>query len=206
MSATIPQKRPPVSDFHPNPKALVEEKRENRLYIGNLDHRITEYHVIKMFSPFGKICCEEFMWHTHGPKRGEPRGFAFIEYSKKEEAEKAKECMNGRLALGRPLVVRFVDEKLVTHSAETSRHTSESNHPNASLSSCTMNRSSKIAAIQNKLKSMGQEESSANESVMRKRARSVGMTSSIHSVQQYKETQNASKMSTKSSSVPARVI
>lgn len=40
--------------------------------------------LIKMFSPFGKIISEDFLWHTRGPKRGEPRGFAFIEYSSKE--------------------------------------------------------------------------------------------------------------------------
>lgn len=40
--------------------------------------------LIKMFSPYGKIISEDFLWHTRGPKRGEPRGFAFIQYSTKE--------------------------------------------------------------------------------------------------------------------------
>ena len=39
--------------------------------------------LLKMFSPFGKIVSEDFLWHTRGPKRGEPRGFAFIQYSTK---------------------------------------------------------------------------------------------------------------------------
>lgn len=63
---------------------FVDEKCETKLYIGNLDFRITEATLIKMFSPFGKIISEDFLWHTRGPKRGEPRGFAFIEYSSKE--------------------------------------------------------------------------------------------------------------------------
>ena len=42
------------------------------------------YHILKLFTPFGKIRREEFLWHTHGPKRGEPRGFAFVEFSKRE--------------------------------------------------------------------------------------------------------------------------
>ncbi|GBG85475.1 hypothetical protein CBR_g40116 [Chara braunii] len=63
---------------------MKEEVREHKLYVGNLDHRLTEYHVIKMFTPFGKIKREEYMWHTHGPRRGEPRGFAFVEFSKRE--------------------------------------------------------------------------------------------------------------------------
>lgn len=40
--------------------------------------------LIKLFSPFGTIVSEDFLWHTRGPKRGEPRGFAFIQYSTKE--------------------------------------------------------------------------------------------------------------------------
>lgn len=44
----------------------------------------TRASLIKMFSPFGKIVSEDFLWHTRGPKRGEPRGFAFIQYSTKE--------------------------------------------------------------------------------------------------------------------------
>jgi hypothetical protein len=37
-----------------------------------------------MFSPFGKITAEDFLWHTRGPKRGEPRGYAFVQYTTKE--------------------------------------------------------------------------------------------------------------------------
>lgn len=67
-----------------DPNGFIDEKSESRLYVGNLDLRITEATLIKMFSPFGKIVAEDFLWHTRGPKRGEPRGFAFIQYSTKE--------------------------------------------------------------------------------------------------------------------------
>ncbi|CAI5536976.1 unnamed protein product [Closterium sp. Naga37s-1] len=95
-----------------------DERTENKLYVGNLDHCVTEYHVIKMFTPYGKIRREEYLWHTYGPKRGEPRGYAFVEYSKREEAELARSKMNGRMVFGRPLVVRFVDEKVVTYNTD----------------------------------------------------------------------------------------
>lgn len=67
-----------------DPNFLIDEKAESRVYIGNLDLRITEAALIKMFTPYGKILSEEFLWHTRGPKRGEPRGFAFIQFSTKE--------------------------------------------------------------------------------------------------------------------------
>ncbi|KAG9450187.1 hypothetical protein H6P81_010152 [Aristolochia fimbriata] len=63
---------------------VVDEKSETRLYVGNLDQRITESLLIKLFSQFGKIVQEDFLWHTRGPKRGEPRGYAFVQYGTRE--------------------------------------------------------------------------------------------------------------------------
>lgn len=40
--------------------------------------------LIRMFSPYGKIVSEDFLWHTRGPKRGEPRGYAFVQFSTNE--------------------------------------------------------------------------------------------------------------------------
>ncbi|PIA49249.1 hypothetical protein AQUCO_01300239v1 [Aquilegia coerulea] len=136
--------------------SLVDDKSDRRLYIGNLDQRITEAVLIKMFSPFGKIVSEDFLWHTRGPKRGEPRGFAFIQFNTKEEAELAKEKMHGKFACGRPLVVRFACEKyLVESEANPSKTIGEGNKSSfVGNSSGQMSRSAKIAAIKNKLKAL----------------------------------------------------
>ena len=42
------------------------------------------YHVIKLFQQYGKIVREQFIWHKHGPKRGEPKGFCFVEFATKQ--------------------------------------------------------------------------------------------------------------------------
>ncbi|KAK9103697.1 hypothetical protein Sjap_020951 [Stephania japonica] len=138
---------------------VVDDKSDRRLYIGNLDQRITEAALIKMFSPFGKIVSEDFLWHTRGPKRGEPRGYAFIQYNTIEEAQLAKEKMNGRLACGRPLVVHFASEKYLLDAADnSSRGIGETSRPKiVGSSSGQMNRGAKIAAIKNKLKTMEEE-------------------------------------------------
>eukprot|EP00249_Psilotum_nudum_P005895 c19307_g1_i2 orf=344-742(-) len=120
-----------------------------------------------MFSPFGKICCEEYMWHTHGPKRGEPRGFAFVEFNKREEAERAKENMNGKLAFGRPLVVRFVDEKVFMSTSNALSYAAEVQTAPVAANLLSppcfpTSRSAKIAAIQNKLKVMEEEDRREN--------------------------------------------
>ncbi|XP_058105648.1 uncharacterized protein LOC131249100 [Magnolia sinica] len=150
--------------FHPSMDRnnLDDEKGETRLYIGNLDQRITESHLIKMFSPFGKIVSEDFLWHTRGPKRGEPRGFAFIQFSTKEEALQAKEKMNGRLACGRPLVVRLATEKYLIEATNPPQAVGDAGKSIvASGPSGQMNRSAKIAAIKNKLKAMEEESCSS---------------------------------------------
>ncbi|XP_030475208.1 uncharacterized protein LOC115692489 isoform X1 [Syzygium oleosum] len=142
-----------------DPNRYIDEKSESRLYIGNLDLRITEATLIKMFSPFGKILSEDFLWHTRGPKRGEPRGFAFIQYSSKEEAELAKEKMHGKLACGRPLVVRLACEKYLVEAKENSSKVGGQLDKTciSGSSSGQMSKSAKIAAIKSKLKALEEE-------------------------------------------------
>lgn len=139
-----------------------EETSDRRIYVGNIDHRISEATLLKMFTPFGKIESEDFLLHTRGPKRGEPRGFAFVQYSTKEEARLAKEKMHGRLACGRPLVVRLASEKSTAETVEKSPKVagvvSRSTHLGSS--SGQMSRSAKIAAIKNKLKVLEEDGSS----------------------------------------------
>ncbi|XP_027923598.1 probable RNA-binding protein 18 isoform X2 [Vigna unguiculata] len=146
--------------------ASIDDKSESRLYIGNLDLRITEAALLKMFSPYGKIISEDFLWHTRGPKRGEPRGFAFIQYSTKEEAELAKEKMHGRFACGRPLVVRLAGEKCLLETADKSTKAASEGHKMLLIGGGggggamgQTSRTAKIAAIKNKLKSLEEESS-----------------------------------------------
>ncbi|KAF5743510.1 RNA-binding protein 18 isoform X2 [Tripterygium wilfordii] len=156
----------------------IDEKSESRLYVGNLDLRITEASLIKMFSPYGKILSEDFLWHTRGPKRGEPRGFAFIQYSTKEEAKLAKEKMHGRLACGRPLVVRLASEKCLEEAAkDSSEATRKVNKAGvASGTSAVTSRSTKIAAIKNKLKALEEDTSSVKK---QKQGESISCNNSL---------------------------
>ncbi|KAJ3162512.1 hypothetical protein HDU88_006671 [Geranomyces variabilis] len=89
-----------------------------RLYIGNLPPSLTEYHLAALFSPFGELTKIDYLWHKHGPHRGEPRGYCFIEYADVRSACAAVEAFSGgggggddkrsRVVNGRPqLVVRF---------------------------------------------------------------------------------------------------
>ncbi|PWZ55865.1 putative RNA-binding protein 18 [Zea mays] len=147
-------------------KGLEADKLECRLYVGNLDFRMSESDVIKMFSPFGKITAEDFLWHTRGPKRGEPRGYAFVQYTTKEfsplapdvsiqEAQLAKEKMNGKLICGRPMVVHLASERSSLGSSSSHRAVKDKKLAGGSgAKSQYTDTAAKIAAIKNKLKSL----------------------------------------------------
>jgi len=84
--------------------------------------------------------------------------------------------MHGKLACGRPLVVRLASEKYMVETAEKScKGVGESNKTSLSGSSSgQMNRSAKIAAIKNKLKALGEESSSSAKK--QKQAESISCT------------------------------
>eukprot|EP00243_Klebsormidium_subtile_P010869 TRINITY_DN5946_c0_g1_i1.p1 TRINITY_DN5946_c0_g1~~TRINITY_DN5946_c0_g1_i1.p1 ORF type:complete len:131 (+),score=29.42 TRINITY_DN5946_c0_g1_i1:478-870(+) len=121
-----------------------EQDLHCKLYVGNLSPKVTEYQLVKLFCQHGTIVQEEFMWHRNGPKKGQPRGYAFVEFSSQSEAEKAVAQLDGRSLLGRPLVVRFAEGGRGPKAAKKS-------------GSGAADRVRQIAAIQKKLKSMEQE-------------------------------------------------
>lgn len=79
----------------------------HRLWIGNIDPKITEYHLVKLLEKFGKVQQFDFLFHKSGPLEGQPRGYCFVNFHTKEEAERAIQCLNGKLALSKKLVVRW---------------------------------------------------------------------------------------------------
>ena len=62
----------------------MEELEENKLYVGNLDYKTEKQEIYDLFVPFGKIKLIVFV----GKK-----GFCFVEYFNKEDADKAKEAL-----------------------------------------------------------------------------------------------------------------
>lgn len=130
----------------------------NRLWIGNIDPKITEYHLVKLLEKFGKVKQFDFLFHKSGPLEGQPRGYCFVNFSTREEAERAIERLNGKLALSKKLVVRwahaqrfesFRNEKSMPSSLEPSSSGGIDSLPANNLST-----SAKIRAIEAKLQMM----------------------------------------------------
>ncbi|SPO28828.1 uncharacterized protein UTRI_05142_B [Ustilago trichophora] len=87
--------------------ATAASKHETRLYIGNLHPSVDEYALIQMFSRFGKISKLDFLFHKSGPQRGQPRGYAFLEYASPQEALQAVVGAHEKTLRGRKISVTF---------------------------------------------------------------------------------------------------
>ncbi|MBN3302465.1 RBM18 protein, partial [Amia calva] len=127
----------------------------HRLWIGNIDPKITEYHLVKLLEKFGKVKQFDFLFHKSGPLEGQPRGYCFVNFETKEEAERAIQCLNGKLALSKKLVVRWAhaqrfdpyrNDKNLPISLEPSSSTDEM--------PTTLSVNAKIKAIEAKLQMM----------------------------------------------------
>ena len=41
-------------------------------------------HVLKVFKKFGKVVDLNYMWHHDGPRKGQPRGYCFVEFARRD--------------------------------------------------------------------------------------------------------------------------
>ncbi|KAI8640727.1 hypothetical protein BD408DRAFT_419346 [Parasitella parasitica] len=131
-----------------------------RLYIGNLDKDINEYAIMQLFKPFGKITFIEVMMHWSGEKKGQPRGYCFLEFETKEQALEAISQLHGKTIKGKSLVVSFAhmtpeqDEAKKRGQASHNKPTTLSLLKGQRLKNSSMD--ARIKAIEKKLNSLKQ--------------------------------------------------
>jgi RNA recognition motif-containing protein len=73
-----------------------------KIYVGNLDYKVTEFSVRRLFEPFGEL--EDVAMATD-KETGKPRGFAIVMMRDHTEGHTAITGVQGRRLMGRPLVV-----------------------------------------------------------------------------------------------------
>lgn len=73
-----------------------------KLFVGNLDFKVTENDLHDAFAAHGTVVEANVVTDR---TTGRPRGFAFVTMSSPEEAQKAIEAMNGKELGGRALSV-----------------------------------------------------------------------------------------------------
>ncbi|KPP71199.1 putative RNA-binding protein 18 [Scleropages formosus] len=120
----------------------------HRLWIGNIDPKITEYHLVKLLEKFGKVKQFDFLFHKSGPLEGQPRGYCF-------EAERAIQCLNGKLALSKKLVVRWAHaQRFDQYRGDKTLPASLEPSSSAEEMPTTLSVNAKIRAIEAKLQMM----------------------------------------------------
>ncbi|GAB6031483.1 Putative RNA-binding protein 18 [Chamberlinius hualienensis] len=138
-----------------------DETTGNRLWIGNIDSRITEYDLVKVLQKHGKVVSFNFLFHKTGPLIGQPRGYCFVTYESKEQAQNALKCLDGKLALTKKLSVKWANSQTNYDSGlPEEKHCQEKDKQ---TTKCELSVASKIHAIEAKLKMM--EENSEQEDV-----------------------------------------
>jgi len=127
-----------------------------RLWIGNLDPKVTEFAMLKLLQRFTvTIRSFDFIYHRAGPEKGQPRGYCFVTLSTPEEAAKILNKLNGKMALTRRLVVKYAE--IEKRDRPTPAPPSVSNVPQLSTEipkSVGLSVEGKIHAIEEKLKMM----------------------------------------------------
>ncbi|KAM4663945.1 putative RNA-binding protein 18 [Discoglossus pictus] len=129
----------------------------HRLWIGNLDPKITEYHLLKLLQKFGNVKQFDFLFHKSGPLEGQPRGYCFVNFETKTEAERAIQRLNGKMALSKKLVVRWAHAQIKRYdNYKSDKVLPISLEPSSSTgpTQSTLSVSAKIKAIEAKLKMM----------------------------------------------------
>lgn len=73
-----------------------------RLFVGNLPYDVTEAELREHFAAIGPV---SFIALPTDRDTGKPRGFAFVEFSARADAEEAMRRLNNQVFRGRPLAV-----------------------------------------------------------------------------------------------------
>ena len=73
-----------------------------KLYVGNLDYTVTEQDLETLFSEHGELLSTTVVKDRYS---GRSKGFGFVEFANNEDAQKAKQAINGQDLKGRALRV-----------------------------------------------------------------------------------------------------
>ncbi len=79
-----------------------------KLYVGNLGYETTEATVRTAFEPHGEVTSVNLITDRDS---GRPKGFGFVEMGSAEEAQKAKDALDGTQLDGRSIKVDVAKEQ-----------------------------------------------------------------------------------------------
>ncbi|KAK9666430.1 hypothetical protein RND81_14G184300 [Saponaria officinalis] len=80
-----------------------------KLFVGGLSWSVDERSLLNAFSSFGEVTEVKILYDKD---TGRSRGFGFVNFTKGDDAKSAREAMDGKAFLGRPIRISFALEKV----------------------------------------------------------------------------------------------
>jgi cold-inducible RNA-binding protein len=87
---------------------LEDVVNQAKLYVGNLSYSTSEDSLRQLFEPHGEVVSINLITDRDS---GRPKGFGFIEMGSPEEAQAAKDALNGTEVDGRALNIDVAKEQ-----------------------------------------------------------------------------------------------
>ena len=103
---------------------MTSDTKRTKLFVGSLHPSVTEGDLIHIFSSIGKVSKVDYLWHLNGPYRGQPRGFAFVEYIDGSDAAKAKHNLDRKVVRGKRISVDYSTENSLSLNSKQSSYSS----------------------------------------------------------------------------------
>ncbi|KAK4758980.1 hypothetical protein SAY87_020281 [Trapa incisa] len=101
--------RSPSSDWCRSFCSLPSTSPNSKLFVGGLSWSVDEKSLLDAFSSFGEVSEVKILYDKDS---GRSRGFGFINFTKEDDARCAKDAMDGKALLGRPLRISYALEKV----------------------------------------------------------------------------------------------
>ncbi|XP_062153413.1 glycine-rich RNA-binding protein 4, mitochondrial-like [Alnus glutinosa] len=95
--------------YYCSPPSSSSPPCNNKLFVGGLSWSVDERSLKDAFSSFGEVTEVNILYDKDS---GRSRGFGFVNFSKEDDARSAKDAMDGKALLGRPLRISFALEKV----------------------------------------------------------------------------------------------
>lgn len=144
----------------------MSEKDSNqvKLWVGNLPHKLTEFHLLKILEKFGSVTQFDFLYHINDAGRRTPRGYAFVTFSNQSSAENAIKSLNKTEVLGREVIVRLANPKTDPDYSRNNRKIIPAALKAGSKSDLSSSEKvDKIKQLEAKLKQMEKQQSSSSD-------------------------------------------